>query len=145
VKPVVRTTFWKRVLAAASALPEVEESTSYGTAALKVRGKLFARLKEDGSTLVVRVGDEREALILAAPKTFFVTAHYENYPWVLVDLNVVTPEVLRDVVTAAWLLQAPKRLAAQLTAPQVDAVSPDARSSRRTQAPPAKRKRPRSS
>jgi len=102
------------VLAAAAALPEVEESTSYGTAALKVRGKLFARLREDGETLVVRVGDEREALVLAAPGTFFVTPHYEKYPWVLVRLAAIRTAELRDVLTAAWLLQAPKRLAAKL-------------------------------
>jgi len=114
VKRTARTTFWKRVLAAASALPEVDESTSYGTAALKVRGKLFARLKEDEATLVVRVGDEREALVQAAPQTFFVTPHYEKYPWVLVNLAAIRPDVLRDILTAAWLLQAPKRLAGRL-------------------------------
>jgi len=38
------------------ALPEVELSTSYGTPALKVRGKLIARLKEDGESIVVPVG-----------------------------------------------------------------------------------------
>jgi hypothetical protein len=114
MKRTARTTFWKRVLAAASPLPEVEQSTSYGTAALKVRGKLFARLKEDGATLVVRVGDEREALVKAAPRTFFVTPHYQNYPWVLVNLAVIRPDVLRDILTSAWLLQAPKRLTGRL-------------------------------
>lgn len=109
-----RASAWKRVLSAAKTLPEYEESTSYGTAALKVRGKLFARLREDGRTLVVRAGDEREALIAAEPQTFFVTPHYANYPWMLVDLEVVRPDVLRDVLTAGWLLQAPKRLAAEL-------------------------------
>ena len=105
---------WERVLAATAALPEVEESTSYGTAALKVRGKLFARLREDGETLVVRVGDEREALVLAAPGTFFVTPHYEKYPWALVNLLAIQPDELRDILTAAWLLQAPRRVADQL-------------------------------
>ena len=38
----------------ALALPGVEEGTSYGTPALKVRGKLFVRLKEDGETIVLR-------------------------------------------------------------------------------------------
>lgn len=42
-------------------LPGVEESTSYGTPALKVRGKLLARLWEDGETLVVKIDfDTRE-------------------------------------------------------------------------------------
>jgi hypothetical protein len=38
------------VKALALNLPGVEEGTSYGTAALKVKGKLFVRLKEDGET-----------------------------------------------------------------------------------------------
>jgi hypothetical protein len=38
------------VEALALRLPGVEESISYGTAALKVRGRLFVRLKEDGET-----------------------------------------------------------------------------------------------
>lgn len=48
----------------ALALPEVEDSTSYGTPALKVRRKLIIRLKEDGEKIVVKVDfDEREELI----------------------------------------------------------------------------------
>jgi hypothetical protein len=35
-------------------LPEVEESTSYGTPAFKVRRKMFCRLREEG-VLVVRI------------------------------------------------------------------------------------------
>jgi Uncharacterized protein conserved in bacteria len=46
---------------AATRLPEVEESTSYGTPSLKVRGKFLTRLKEDGETIVLRVDfDSRE-------------------------------------------------------------------------------------
>jgi len=54
------------------ALPRVEESTAYGSPALKVRGKLLAcvpahRSAEPGS-LVVRVGfDDRAELLAAAP------------------------------------------------------------------------------
>ena len=36
------------VTAAAGKLPGVEVSTSYGTPALKVKGKLLARLHDDG-------------------------------------------------------------------------------------------------
>ena len=33
--------------------PEVEDGTSYGTPALKVRKKMLARLREDGDSLVM--------------------------------------------------------------------------------------------
>ena len=44
---------WETVERLGSELPEVEAGTSYRTPALKVRGKMFARLREDGETLVV--------------------------------------------------------------------------------------------
>jgi hypothetical protein len=37
----------------ALAWPEVHDGTSYGTAALKVRKKLLARIREDNDSLVV--------------------------------------------------------------------------------------------
>jgi hypothetical protein len=40
---------WEDVVAIARRLPEVEESTSYGTPALKVKGKGFAPGREGGS------------------------------------------------------------------------------------------------
>ena len=47
-----------RILRSADHLPEIEESTSYGTPALKVRGKLIARLK-DAETLVIMCPSRR--------------------------------------------------------------------------------------
>ena len=85
------------------ALPGVEESTAYGSPALKVRGKLLAcvpahRSAEPGS-LVVRVGfDDRAELLAADPDVYYVTDHYLNYTAVLVRLSRVTPDVLRDLL-----------------------------------------------
>jgi hypothetical protein len=87
------------------ALPGVEESTAYGSPALKVRGKLMAcvpshRSAEPGS-LVVRVGfDDRAELLAAAPDVYYVTDHYLGYA-VLVRLSRVTPDVLRDLLGMA--------------------------------------------
>ena len=93
------------------ALPGVEESTSYGTAALKVRGKLMARLKEDAQTLVLRVTwDERERLLAVYPEVFFLTEHYRNHPWVLVRLAAATPSQLKAGLVHAWQQSAPRSL-----------------------------------
>jgi hypothetical protein len=46
------------------------------------------------------------------PDTFFTTDHYRGYPTVLVRLDSVTEDDLRDVLEVAWLLSAPKRLRA---------------------------------
>ncbi len=80
----------------------VEEGTSYGTPAFKVRGKLVARLREDGETLVVGMArDQREELLAADPDTYYLTDHYLNYPWILVRLPVVHPDALRDLLGGA--------------------------------------------
>ena len=88
------------------ALPGVEESTAYGSPALKVHGKLLAcvpshRSAEPGS-LVVRIDfDDRAELLAADPDVYYVTDHYLNYTSVLVRLSRVTPDVLRDLLGMA--------------------------------------------
>ena len=87
------------------ALPGVEESTAYGAPALKVRGKLMACVpthrSAEPNSLVVRVGfDDRAELLAAAPDVYYVTDHYLGYA-VLVRLSCVTPDVLRDLLGMA--------------------------------------------
>jgi hypothetical protein len=95
-------------------LPGVEEGTSYGTPALKVRGKLLTRLWEDGETLVLRTTFvERDLLVQAEPTTYFFTEHYRNYPWVLVRLSRIPPAELRQRLEDAWRRVASQRLLAQ--------------------------------
>src|ERR1035437_6402282 len=86
----------------ALALDRVEESTSYGTPAFKVRGKLVARLREDGETLVVGMDfDQRAELLAADPDTYYLTDHYRTYPWILVRLARVQADALRDLLGGA--------------------------------------------
>ncbi|MGA2740473.1 MAG: MmcQ/YjbR family DNA-binding protein [Bryobacteraceae bacterium] len=87
----------------------VEEGTSYGTAAFKVRGKLFVRLREDGDSLVVGTTfEEREEMIAAEPETYYITDHYLKYPWILVRLSRVHADALRDLLGRAWRLAGAK-------------------------------------
>lgn len=97
------------VVQLARPLSGVEEGTSYGTPALKVKGKAFARLWEDGETLVLRTTFEaRDHLITTKPTAFFLTEHYRDYPYVLVRLSVVTESVLAPLLADAWQVVAPK-------------------------------------
>jgi hypothetical protein len=101
----------------ALSLPDVEESTSYGTPAFKVRGKLFARLLEDGTTLVVKIDrDERGPLIAGAPDIYSVTDHYRNHPSILVSLGNVSIAELEERMTDAWRMTAPAKLRAEFDA-----------------------------
>jgi hypothetical protein len=97
----------------ALSLQNVEEGTSYGTPAFKVGGKLLARLREDGESLVVGTTfEEREEMMAAEPETYYITDHYLNYPWVLVRLSRVHSDALRDLLGRAWRLASmPKRRA----------------------------------
>jgi hypothetical protein len=91
--------------------PGVEEGPCYGTAGFRVRGKFLARLRDDDTVLVVKCGDvERDLRMQADSRTFFTTDHYRGYPTVLIRLDSVTKDDLRDVLEVAWLQSAPKRL-----------------------------------
>jgi hypothetical protein len=109
---------WEDVVALGQRLPEVEESTWYGTPALKVRGRGMCRLRTDPDALVVRVVDlmDREALIQGRPEVFFSTPHYDGYPYVLVRLNAVKPGQLAELLEDAWRIRAPKRVVAEYDA-----------------------------
>jgi hypothetical protein len=94
---------WSLVSELALALPGVAASTSYGTPAFKVRGKLLARLHQDSEALVVRVDPlHREVLMESTPNVFFVTDHYVGYPWVLVRLATVHRDQLAAVLRESW-------------------------------------------
>lgn len=103
-----------RLRRAAAGLPEVEESTSYGTPALKVRGKGFCRVK-DADTVVVMVPlEEKEMLMRAASDLYFETDHYRGWPAMLVRIRAIPDAELAHRLRRAWLEKAPKRLAATL-------------------------------
>jgi len=83
--------------------PDVRESTSYGTLALKAKGKLFVRLKEDNETIVLRMEfDQREAMMAEDPETYFITDHYREYPWVPARMDRLKSEALRDLLQVAY-------------------------------------------
>ena len=98
--------------AIALALPDVEESTHYGTPAFKVKGKAFCRLREDGETLVLFDVPivEREVMIEAEPDVYFLTDHYRDWPAVLVRLPAATPDHVRGYLLRSWRKRAPKAL-----------------------------------
>lgn len=101
------------VRAVALTFPEVEDGTSYGTPALKVRKKLMARLREDGDSVVFRVSfDDRDMLMDARPRTFYITDHYRPYQAVLLRLSKATRQEVADVVEFAWRHVAPKKVIA---------------------------------
>jgi hypothetical protein len=105
---------WEDVVALARDLPESEESTSYGTPALKVRGKMFARLRTDPGAIVVRCDlDEKPMLLEAHSDILFETPHYHGYGAMLIRLEA-SPDAVREFLVDSYALVAPKRLADSL-------------------------------
>jgi hypothetical protein len=83
-------------------LPNVAEGTSYGTPALKVKGKLFVRLRPDLDAIVIATPFEnREELMAGDPEKYFITDHYRDYPWMLVRLAKVGADEVRDLLRMA--------------------------------------------
>ena len=111
---------WEDVVAIGLQLPGVEVGTSYGTPALRVRGKGMCRLRTHPDALVVRVTDmgEREALLQGDPGAFFTTPHYDGWPYVLVRLQTVDPVELAELIEDAWRVFAARRVVAAWDAEQ---------------------------
>jgi len=94
----------------ALALPNVAEGTSYGTPALKIKGKLFVRLREDLDAIVLKMPfDQRDELMAAEPETYFITDHYREYEWVLVRLSHVRADALSDLLQTALRAASPAK------------------------------------
>jgi hypothetical protein len=131
---VGRVGTWDDVRAIALDLPGTEELTSRDLLQWKVKKKLFvwerplrkADLEAlgdgapDGPILGARVEHlgAKEALIADDPSVYFTTPHFDGYPAVLVKLDVIGDDDLRELIVEAWLARAPARLADEYLADQ---------------------------
>lgn len=116
---------WDDVSRIAEALPDVERDDGR-TRGWRVRKKpvvwerplraadiaALGDAAPDGEILGARVPDEgvKHALIADSPEIYFTTPHFDGYPAVLVRLNAIGVEELRELATEAWLAQAPQKL-----------------------------------
>jgi hypothetical protein len=120
---------WEDVSRIALSLPEASEQPLRDLRSWRVRDKLFvwerplrrsdlralgARAPA-GPILGARVEHlvAKEALIADDPDVFFTTPHFDGYAAVLVQLERISVEELKELIVEAWLARAPKRLAGE--------------------------------
>ena len=94
-----------QALKLALTLPDVEKGTAYGGPAVKTGGQMFAckttHKSAEPNTLVVRLDfADRDAMIAEDPETYYLKDHYVPYPCVLVRLDKVHPDAMRDLLIA---------------------------------------------
>lgn len=103
---------WEDVVAYALTLPEVAESTSYGTPSLKVAGKLMARLRTEaeGGLAIKCSAVDKAALVGGDDPAYYTTPHYDRSNYVLVRLDLAAPAEVFELIADAWHIAAPATL-----------------------------------
>jgi hypothetical protein len=118
---------WDDVRRLALALPETSERVSRDCCQWRVKDKLFVWERPLRHTDLEALGDRapdgpilgarvehlgaKEALIADDPGVFFTTPHFDGYPAILTQLDLIAIPDLQELVVDAWLARAPKRLA----------------------------------
>jgi hypothetical protein len=108
-----RVTF-STVRSLALALPGVEESTTYGTAAFKWNGHLIAcrainRSAEPDSLVVCVPIADRDELIATDPGVYYLTDHYVSGACVLVRLRRIHRDALSGLLRLSWQFVSAKK------------------------------------
>ena|SRR5690242_8816974 len=103
---------WADVVTYAETLPEVSESTSYGTPCLKVAGKLMARLRteDDGGLAIKCSASDKMALAGGGDPAYYTIPHYDGYNYVLVRLELARADEVFELIADAWHIAAPPTL-----------------------------------
>jgi hypothetical protein len=118
---------WDDVRRIALALPETEERLSRDLCQWRVRDKGFVWERPLRRADLEALGDEapdgpilgarvehvgaKEALLADDPSVYFTTPHFDGYPAILVRLDEIGLEDLRELIVESWLVRAPRRLA----------------------------------
>jgi hypothetical protein len=99
-------------------LPEATEIETWETATFRVRNKIFCMFSDEERRLWIKsIEEEQRALIAQDPDAFFQPPYVGPKGWVGAVLAKADGDEVRELITEAWRLTAPKRLANALDDP----------------------------
>jgi len=102
---------WSKVCEIVAALPGTLRTPAHGRDGFKAGKKFLCAYNQEENAVGIRIPiDEREMLMQAAPKIYYVTDHYRPYPAVLVSLKHVTERELRQLIERRWRALAPAKI-----------------------------------
>jgi hypothetical protein len=118
------------VRACATALPRTEEHLIYDQVKFRVGRIVYAALSRDETVLGFGFPrEERAALIASEPGKFFMPRPSdERYNWVRAWMSELSQDELRELITDAWRMVVPKRVAAAYLETAGDRLGRDLRS-----------------
>jgi hypothetical protein len=98
-------------------LPEAEELDHWGKPSFRIRNKIFVALREDGTSLIVKVSPEDKMIFTTMePETYHIPPTFSNMNFIIVQIDAVNPVELWGLIQKAWRSLAPKRLVKQYDA-----------------------------
>ena len=100
----------------ALSFPGALEKSSYGKPSYFILKKFFTRLRSEDDSIVLIVDsiDERDMLLEADRKTYFITDHYRDYPAVLARRTEIDQKTLKAMLERRWQKLYPKKLMKEL-------------------------------
>lgn len=100
-------------------LPGTHEKETWGDAehagdvTFRVRDKIYLITGQDGGTGSVRTDRAQQSDLLAAfPDAVSLAPYVGRFGWVSIRLDALDPEIVREVIVAAWRRTAPKAVVA---------------------------------
>jgi hypothetical protein len=91
---------------------EAVESSHFETADFRVRGKIFATLRQADGRAVLKLSPDEQQLVMATSPGLFepVKGSWGLKGWTCVVLDRADPETVRHAMGMAWRSVAPRKL-----------------------------------
>ncbi len=91
-------------------LPDVREGITHGSSSFYL-GKKFLGVRGEGDILIMKSAIvDRDLLVQLEPEKYFITDHYVPFDYVLVRIDKVDRDEVRDLFHKAWRRLALKKL-----------------------------------